>query len=185
MKLKTNKWHRFQFNFNRFDEMFPYSLIKGSNVSGVYAIFIDDDCTYIGCSRKVFSRLKLHIKNAHIFIPKTSKMEIAIKLTDKSLNQKILYHRNLERRLIKKIKPPGNFNSNNNSFQQKKDIDLVTLIQIKQLREIGESKNMNFTEMAEEIGITKQSVRAWIVENRKPCFLAMRPIREFIEKHNE
>ena len=105
MRLQTNKCHR----LNRFDEIFSYNSIENPTASGVYVIFIDDKCTYIGCSKNVFSRLKTHIKNAHIFIPRASKMEIAVKLTGK-LDYR--YCRDLERKLINKIKPQGNFNNN-------------------------------------------------------------------------
>lgn len=105
MKLKPNKWHRFQFDRGKPDELYPLNIVEQHRM-GLYAIFVDNICTYIGCSRNVFSRLKEHLKYAYIFTPRTSKIKIAVKLLT---GRYIVLPTEIEKKLIKKIKPPGNF----------------------------------------------------------------------------
>lgn len=57
------------------------------------------------------------------------------------------------------------------------------LIEITQLKEIKERENLSFEKMAGEIGVSTLTVKYWVHGVFKPQNLAMRPIREFIERH--
>jgi len=104
MKLKINKWHRFQFDRSKPDELYLHKTPKRRQ-AGLYAIFIDNTCTYVGCSNTVFFRLKEQLRYAYIFTPKISKIEIAIKLLP---DRHIFPPTAQEKKLIDKIKPQGN-----------------------------------------------------------------------------
>ena len=59
------------------------------------------------------------------------------------------------------------------------------IIEIKKLREIKERENLTFEQMAGEIGVSVLTVKYWLHGVFKPQPLAMRPIREFIERHEK
>jgi len=172
MKLQTNKWYRL--SFEEFKEISFHNPVK---YSGLYAIFIEGICTYIGSSQNVFSRIKTHMKNANVFTLQNSKKELAIKLIE---GKSFLYILELETKLINRIKPKGNIKFSRKS-KKKKPVYLIDLI--REFKEIVERKRMNLDEIAKEIGVCKLTIKNWLFGITKPHSFANRIIREFIERH--
>lgn len=96
--LIKGRWHELKIDFRN------KKISEEIKIQGNYAIYVDNQLRYIGSTKNLVKRLNQHILFLKSFLPEY--LNIKIKIRPEKKSEKF----NLERNLIIKLKPPGNFN---------------------------------------------------------------------------